>query len=178
MNNAERKEEGRDLISYFENAHSCEEALYKLLKDHVSGKLSADDLRGISDMHLNTFPPSEFFHKRSGSWDVMREQIEASNSPEEFAQTQLCKAIMSDRKVVERFKKASPWIRKGAKHALIPVDSEGYPSYWPKEYRVEAAEGEKSGKSEESGWSSDVKQEQQRSVRDWRQELRELLFMD
>ncbi len=143
MTTVERQESAPRFQNYFE-VKSVEEGLYRILKDYADEKLTVNDLTEMSDIWLNYFPPVEFFAHRSGTTltrDNVRRVMEVTKSPEEFAQTDLFREIMSDQLVVNRFQKASA-------HWGI----NGYPDFWPNEYRKQAVKPQ-----EATGWRAALK---------------------
>jgi hypothetical protein len=160
MKNTELQRKGLDYHGYIE-VQSPEEGMYKVLKDYVDGKLTWEDLEQLASRYINSFPPFQFFMRRSGSDDFLREQVKSVSSPAEFAHTELFQIIMTSPNVVERFKKASP-------HVYGVAGNKDYPPYWPQQYRVKQAPGTADGKDEKK------QTEAQSQVRDWRTTLKEL----
>jgi len=93
---------------YFQD-NSIEEGLYKIFSDVANGKLQPTDLRRMSEMYLNNFPPVEYFYLHSDEFtaESCKKMFEGVDSPEAFKATKIYKKITTDPFVIERFKKVS-----------------------------------------------------------------------
>jgi len=107
MQSAERQSETPDFKAYFEGK-TPKEGLFNILKAYSEGQMTGEELVGMAGMYINDFPPLEYIADRANnvaSNDVRMLMVK-TNSPAEFAETELFQKIMDDPTVTARFVKA------------------------------------------------------------------------